>query len=292
MAENRPRVGIALSGGVAKVVAHVGILHAFEEAGIPIDAISATSGGSIIGAFYCAGTSITDMEAMADELSWKKLTRVTLPRLGLLSNEKLERFINDRLEAKRFEDLKIPLAVVTADLTTGRKAVFSSGPLAAPIRASCSIPQLFPPVSIDGNLVADGGLVEYLPIQTLDQFDCDVKIGINLGGVRNWHMRDPKNFFEVALRVIGFVSQRNARVSESLADHVVRPNLADFGPYDLDRASDLIRVGYEAGKRAAPAVLQILETKSGLTPEQGEWSRMVRWLRDNSPLQIFGRSAV
>ncbi|MBZ0267721.1 patatin-like phospholipase family protein [bacterium] len=289
MAESRPRVGIALSGGVAKVVAHVGILRAFEEAGIPIDAVSATSGGTIIGAFYCAGTTIAEMESLADELSWKKLTRVTIPRLGLLSNERLERFLVDRLPVKTFEELQKPLAVVTADLTTGRKAVYTTGPLAAPIRASCSIPQLFPPVSIDGHLVADGGLVEYLPIQTLEEFDCDVRIGINLGGVRNWHMRDPKNFFEVALRVIGFVSQRNARVSESFADHVVRPNLAEFGPYDLERAADLIRVGYEAGRQSVPAIQAILDARTKQLPDQGEWTRMVRWLKDNSPLQVFGR---
>lgn len=289
--EPRVRVGLALSGGVAKVVAHVGILRAFEEAGIPVDAIAASSGGSIIGAFYCAGTPLPDMERLAAELSWKKLTRVTIPRLGLLSNEKLERMIVDRLGDIRFEDLKKPLAVVAADLTTGRKAVFTSGPIASPIRASCSIPQLFPPVSIDGNLFADGGLVEYLPIQSLDVFDCDLRVGVNLGGVRNWHMKDPKNFFEIALRVIGVVSQRNARVSEQFADYVVRPNLAEFGPYDLERASDLIRVGYEAGKRAAPAILALMEAKSRRTTDEGEWSRMIRWLRDNSPLP-FGRKAV
>ncbi len=289
MADDSPvRVGVALSGGVAKVVAHVGILRAFEEAGIRVDAVSATSGGSIIGAFYCAGIPLPEMERLAAELSWKKLTRVTIPRLGLLSNEKLERLVTDRLGDIRFEDLKKPLAVIAADLTTGRKAVFTTGRIAPPIRASCSIPQLFPPVSIDGNLYADGGLVEYLPVQSLDVFDCDVRVGVNLGGVRNWHMKDPRNFFEIALRVIGVVSQRNARLSEELADHVVRPNLAEFGPYDLERASDLIRVGYEAGKRAAPMVLSVIEAKSRARPEEGVGSRMVRWLRDNSPLP-FGR---
>jgi hypothetical protein len=102
-------------------------------------------------------------------------------------------------------------------------------------------------------------------------------------------MRDPKNFFEVALRVIGFVSQRNARVSESFADHVVRPNLAEFGPYDLDRAADLIRVGYEAGRQAVPAIQAILDARTKQLPEQGDWTRMIRWLKDNSPLQVFGR---
>jgi NTE family protein len=288
-----PRVGLALSGGVAKVVAHVGILRALEEAHVPIHAVAATSGGSIIGAFYCAGFSAQEMTEIAREISWKKLTRVTLPRLGLLSNEKLEKFVTERIRAKRFEDLQIPLAVVTANLSTGRKAVFTRGELGLPIRASCSIPQLFAPVTIEGNLVADGGLVEYLPIQTLEEIGCDVKIGVNLGGVHNWHMKNPRNFLEVALRVIGFVSQRNARISEEFADFVIRPNLSDFGPYDLDRADELIEVGYEYGRRAAPAILAIIAERSGKRIEdKTDWSRIVRWFRDHSPLLPFGKKEV
>jgi NTE family protein len=285
-----PRVGLALSGGIAKVVAHIGILRALREASIPIHALAATSGGSIIGAFYAAGYSIEEMEDLAREISWKKLTRVTIPKLGLLSNEKLERFVTDRLGDRRFEELEIPLAVVGSDLTTGQKAVFRSGEIGPPIRASCSIPQLFSPVAINGNLIADGGLVEYLPVQTLDEFGCDLRIGVNLGGVRNWHLKDPKNFVEVALRVVGFVSQRNARVSEEHADYVIRPNLSDFGPYDLHRSEELIRVGYEYGRRAAPTVAALIQEKARQRPTEGrDWGRIVRWFRKNSPLQAFGR---
>ncbi|MEZ5066535.1 MAG: patatin-like phospholipase family protein [bacterium] len=284
----RPRVGLALSGGVAKVIAHVGVIRAFVEAGVPIDAIAATSGGSIIGAYYAAGVSIEEMEDLAAEISWKKLTRVRIPRLGLLSNERIVDLIENRLGKIRFEDLNIPLAVVAADLTTGRKAVFTEGEIALPIRASCSIPQLFSPVDIDGHLVADGGLVEYLPVETLrDVLGCDFRIGINLGGVRNWHMRDPKNMLEVALRVIGFVSQRNARASEEAAHTVVRPNLSEFGPYDLHRADELVRTGYEFGRRAAPEILasldRLVEADGGTEP--ADWTRVVRWLRDHSPMK-------
>jgi NTE family protein len=282
-----PRVGLALSGGVAKVVAHVGILRALEESRVPIDAIAATSGGSIIGAFYAAGTPIEAMEELAREISWKRLTRVTLPRLGLLSNERIQTFMEERLGPKRFEDLRIPLAIVAADLTTGRKAVFTEGPLPLAIRASCSIPQLFSPVEIDGHLIADGGLVEYLPVETLrDELAIPFRIGVNLGGVRNWHMKDPRNLLEVALRVIGFVSQRNARASEQAAQFVVRPNLSDFGPYDLHRSDELMRAGYEYGRRAAPEILARLEQVRGPgpEPEPADWSRVVRWLRNHSPL--------
>ncbi len=281
-----PKVGVALSGGFAKVVAHIGILRALTEAKIPIHAISATSGGAIIGAFYAAGWSPDAMEQIARDISWRKLTRVTLPRLGLLSNEKLEKFVTERLGHPRFEDLRTQFAVVGADLTTGRKAVYTSGDIGPPIRASCSIPQLFTPVEINGSLVADGGLAEYLPIQTLDELGCDVKIGVNLGGIRNWHMKDPKNFVEVGLRVIGFVSQRNARISETLADHVIRPNLADFGPYDLDRSDELIRIGYQYGLRACPAIQQLIRDRSEPRPDEG---RIVRWLRQHSPLEALMR---
>lgn len=286
--ESSPRVGLALSGGIAKVVAHVGILQAFEEAGVPIHAIAATSGGSIIGAFYAAGWKPAEMADAASALSWKRLTRVTIPRMGLLSNEKLEHYVRDKLGDPRFEDLRIPFAVVAANLSTGRKAVFRTGRIAPPIRASCSIPQLFAPVLINGDLIADGGLVEYLPIETLDELGCDVKIGINLGTIRNWHAKEPKNLFEVALRVVGFVSQRNAILSEILADHIIRPDLSEFGPYDLDRSDEMIRVGYECGRRAAPEILALLRRREAPI-EEGEWKRMVRWLRENSPLTAFGK---
>jgi hypothetical protein len=89
--------------------------------------------------------------------------------------------------------------------------------------------------------------------------------------------------------VIGFVSQQNARESEALADHVVRPDLAEFGPYDLDRARELIRVGYEYGKRSAPIIRAILEERALTHVEEGDWGRMVRWLKDHSPIAAFRR---
>lgn len=289
--ERIPRVGLALSGGVAKVLAHVGILQALDEGSIPIDAIAATSGGSIVGAFFAAGFDIAEMQDIARSISWKRLTRVTIPKLGLLSNDKLERFVTDRIGKRRFEDLRIPFAVVGADLTTGTKAVFTKGDLGPAIRASCSIPQLFPPVLIDGHYICDGGLVEYLPIQTLGEMGCDIKIGVNLGGVRNWHERDPRNFLEIALRVVGYVSQQNARISETFADFVIRPNVADFGPSDLDRAEELISIGYEAGRDAVPHIQAMLQERFAESVDGGDWSRVVRWFRRYSPVPGTGRKA-
>jgi NTE family protein len=287
-----PRVGIALSGGIAKVLAHVGILKALDEAGIRVDAVAATSGGSIIGAFYAAGWTADEMAKAAETLSWKRLTRVTIPRMGLLSNEKMETFVRDHLGDISFSDLRVPLAVVAANLSNGQKAVFREGKIAVPIRGSCSVPQLFSPVVIDGDLIVDGGLVEYLPVETLvEEFHCDVNLGVNLGGVRNWHVKDPRNLFEVALRIVGFVSQRNAIASEAMADLVLRPDLSGFGPYDLDRSDEMIQVGYDCAKRALPEIRDLIERRAASAGEANEWKRIARWFREFSPMQALGRKA-
>ncbi|MAF27005.1 MAG: hypothetical protein CME07_03965 [Gemmatimonadetes bacterium] len=257
----REGIGVALSGGVARVSAHIGVLRALEEAKIPIRAIAGTSGGSLVGAYYAAGRSSDEIVELARNLSWKRLSNVTLPKMGLFSNEKMEKLINEELGHARFEDLPVPFAVVGADLTTGKKIVFTRGSVAAAVRGSCSIPQVFTPVMIDGHLIADGGLVEYLPIQTLQSMGCEVTVGVNLGSTRNWEAH-PRNFLELALRVIGYVSQRNAAVSERYASVVIHPDLADFGSYDLDRVDDLVECGYQSARRVLPSIHAALEANA------------------------------
>ncbi len=277
-------VGLALSGGIAKVIAHIGVLRALTEARVPVHAVSATSGGAIIGAFFAAGHTIREMEEIARGMSWKKLATVTIPKLGLLSNAGVEHLLEARLAVKRFEELRIPLAVVGANLSTGRKAVFTSGEIAPAVRASCSIPQLFTPVEIDGDLITDGALVEHLPIETLADLGCDLKFGVNLGSIRDWHEKTPSNIFEIALRTTGFVSQRNAAASEKAADFVIRPDLSGFGPYELHRADELLAAGFEAGARAAPRLLGLIAERGEASAEGVDWSRIVRWFRRHSPL--------
>jgi NTE family protein len=283
-AQGQPVVGIALSGGIAKVIAHIGVLRALTEAHVPIHAVSATSGGAVIGAFFAAGHTAQEMEQIARSMSWKKLATVTIPKLGLLSNAGVEHLLNERLAVKRFEDLPLPFAVVGANLSTGRKAVFTRGEIAPAVRASTSIPQLFTPVVVDGDLITDGALAEYLPVETLVEFDCDLKIGVNLGSIRDWHEKTPSNIFEIALRTTGFVSQRNAAISEKAADFVIRPDLTGFGPYELHRADELLAAGYEAGTRAAPLLLGLIAEREAAPTEGRDWSRLVRWLRRHSPL--------
>jgi NTE family protein len=245
MAAPRPRIGLALSGGTAKSVAHIGVLQALTDAGIPIDCIAGTSGGAIVGAVYAAGFSVEELRSIASELRWRDLARFTFPRLGLLNNSGVERFLTDLLGDITFAELRIPLAIVATDLLTGGKVVYREGRVAQAAMISSSIPNVFSPIEVDESLHTDGGLVEYLPVETLQLLAPDVSIAVNLGH-REGRSPRPRSLLHVAMMVTGIAARQNARLSERKADIVIRPPTASFPSFDLMASARLIEVGYRA----------------------------------------------
>lgn len=245
-------IGLALSGGTAKSVAHIGVIKALEESGITIDYLSGTSGGSIVAVLYAAGRSIDELAQLAEGMRWRKLAGLTLPKLGLLSSEKIREFIVDAVGDLDFDQLRIPTAVVAADLTTGMKKVFREGKVALACQASSSIPEIYCPVEIDGHCVVDGGLIEYLPVETLASFGEIFKIGVNLGKNEGILRSKPRHLLEVIMQVTGFVSQQNATISGRKADFIISPDLERFGAFALHRASDIITAGYIEALKVLP----------------------------------------
>ena len=139
----RPRIGLALSGGAARGIAHVGVLRALEENNISIDAVAGASAGALIGGAYAAGLSISELEAMARKFRWRHTARFSFSRLGLQSNARMEQFLRARLPVTRFEELKIPFAALVTDLREGRAIVLrDTGDLPFAIRASCCLTRI------------------------------------------------------------------------------------------------------------------------------------------------------
>jgi NTE family protein len=236
-------VGVALSGGTAKTIAHIGVLEALEEAGIRISCITGTSGGAIIGALYAAGFSIPELKALARGVRWNKLARLSFPRLGFLSNDTVHRFLTDLLGSRTFDQLRLPLAIVGTNLLTGERTIFRDGSVALAARVSSTIPHLFAPVEIGDEMYVDGGMVEFLPVATLrDTFDPDVRVGVNLG--LRGRLPRPRNFIQVSVVVGTVVARQTVRYNESLADVVIRPDTSLFHPFDLEASQGLIEVGY------------------------------------------------
>lgn len=157
------RVGLVLSGGGARGFAHIGVLRVLERHGIVPDVIAGTSMGAILGALYAAGTRADELYAIADELSWRELIDLSLSA-GLLKGEKLREFLEHHLP-DTFEELDVPLAVTTTDVETGEQVVFLEGPLVPPVRASACYPGAFEPVRFQGRTLADGGIVNNLPVE-------------------------------------------------------------------------------------------------------------------------------
>ena len=244
-------IGLALSGGTAKSVAHIGVIKALEEHKIGIDYLAGTSGGSIVAAFYAAGKSVEEMERLAGGVRWIKLAGLTLPKLGFLSSENIRRFIVNEIGDIEFDDLDIPLAVVAADLSTGGKRVFTEGDVAVACQASSSIPEFYTPVELDGHSLVDGGLIEYVPLEPLGAFGSMFKIGVNLGYERG-DLKRPRNLIEVMMQVTNFIAQQNAAVSEDLADFMIRPDLEEFSPLALHHAPDIIEKGYREASKVMP----------------------------------------
>lgn len=274
---NRPTLGLALSGGTAKSMAHIGVLKALEEAGLRPDYLAGTSGGAIVAALYAAGIGVERLARIGSGVRWKHLARPAFPRLGLLNNEGVASFIEEHLGGKRFEDLDIPLRIVATDLLSGNRVVLDSGSVGRAAMASSSIPNVFQPVPWNGTLLVDGGLVEYLPVETVLEFRPDVAAAVNLG-YRGEPSPPPRNLLDVSMAVIGIAAQYNFRISEAKADVVIRPPTQRFPSFDLMATAELIDVGYRA------ALERIGDLRAALDRARPARNRRFRWwARDEEP---------
>src|SRR6185503_18217381 len=245
---NRPRIGLALSGGAARGIAHVGVLRAFEENHIPIDVIAGASAGALIGGSYAAGLSIAELEAMARNFRWRHTSRLSFSRLGLQSNARMEKFLRQRLPVTRFEDLKTPFAALAMDLQQGTPVVFrDQGDLPFAIRASACIPAIYTPIrEPGGRWLVDGGLVANLPIGFARDLGADVVIAVdvNLDGIH--FFEDPRTALGVLAHVFVAVERIVSNQQRSDADVLITPKVGHIRWDQTRRADELVKAGYEA----------------------------------------------
>ena len=180
ISRTRPKVGLALSGGVARGPVHVGVLSVLEREGIPIDFVAGTSAGALVGAAYCAGLPLPRLKALAAETSWHDVASLTWPRWGFITFKKMESFITGLIGELDVRDLSIPFAAVATDIERGEPVALREGSLARAVRASCSVPGFVTPVPINGRLYCDGGVSDNLPAHIVRDMGADYVIGVDL----------------------------------------------------------------------------------------------------------------
>ncbi|MFJ9992727.1 patatin-like phospholipase family protein [Pseudomonas putida] len=295
----RPKVGLVLSGGAARGLAHIGVLKALEEQGVHIDAIAGTSMGAVVGGLYASGYSIEELEHLARTLDWQQALSDAPPRkdvpfrrkqddrdflvkqklsfrddgslglpLGVIQGQNLSLLLESKLahtaDIRDFDKLPIPFRAVATDIASGEKVVFRRGHLPQVVRASMSIPAVFAPVELDGRLLVDGGMVDNIPLDVVREMGVDMAIVVDIGTP----LRSRKQLatvVDVLNQSITLMTRRNSE--EQLAslhrdDILVQPALAAFGVTDFGRAQDMIDAGYRA-TRALDARLAVLRQAGG-----------------------------
>jgi NTE family protein len=178
--KEKPKVGLALSGGAVRGMSHIGILKVLEKENIPINFVAGTSIGALIGTIYASGVKIEKLEQIAKTTKWKKLVDFTIPKTGFIAGKRIEDYIKKIIGNKNFEDLGIPLSIVATELNSGQKVVFNQGNLTKAIRASISMPGVFEPVVEDGSIFIDGGLVDPVPVDIVKEMGADIVITVDL----------------------------------------------------------------------------------------------------------------
>lgn len=253
-----PGVGLALSGGAARGIAHAAVLEVLREEGVPVRAVAGTSAGAVVGALFAAGMPPDEIGRLACETRWNDLFRVRVPHAGLVSGGGLERFFERVIPARWFAELNLPFAAVATDLETGRRVDITSGPLARAVLASCSLPVLLEPVRVGGRLLVDGGVSSQIPVravrETLGVLPV-VAVDVNVGGLERPRLG---SLVDVAVHLAMLWSARTAQEEAVVADVLIGVDARGIALHDLTKGPELLRRGREAAREALPAILRLV----------------------------------
>jgi NTE family protein len=259
--DRRPKVGLVLGGGAARGFAHVGVIRALEKSKIQIDLVVGANTGSLIGAIYADKKSAAELERIVLSLEERDVFDYNFinPTQGFARGERLEDFLSKRLGAKEIDQLRPPFAAVATDIQNGEIVVLTSGSIARAVRASSAIPGIFVPVSYQGKMLVDGGVLNNLPVDVARKMGADVVIAVDLGA-------GPKtaqviNLFENVAQSFYLAARQNAEAKLKQADVVIRPKVTEAGLLDFSRKKELLNLGAEAAEQALPEIRKKLGVK-------------------------------
>ncbi|MHB9003495.1 MAG: patatin-like phospholipase family protein [Coriobacteriia bacterium] len=255
------RIGLALGGGAVRGAAHLGVLSVLERENVPIAMVAGTSVGAMVGAGLAAGIPTAELWERFQRASW---ARIATPawggsRLGLLDANPLGKLIERVTNAETIEELGLPYAAVACDVLTGERVVFRTGPLRQAVLASAAVPGFFEPVRIDGRILADGGLVDNLPIDVVLEMGADFVIAVDImppldGTYMPGDMRD---MLMLSLNIVQHVGEYGREHAVVISPAVGAVSLTDFG-----RAPDAYEAGVRAAEESLPQLLRSLAGES------------------------------
>ncbi|MES2909195.1 MAG: patatin-like phospholipase family protein [Pseudomonadota bacterium] len=265
IAKREPVVALVLGGGGAKGFAHIGVIKVLESHGIRPQLVVGTSAGSFVGGLYASGLSPFALQQLALSLEESDVRDLTLSRQGFLLGQKLQDYINVKVKQQAIQSFPLRFAAVATEADTGRKVVFMRGNAGQAIRASCSIPNVFVPVTIAGKEYVDGGLVSPIPVETARDLGADIVIAVDIsarpaaGQTRSaWALLD---------QTINIMGQQAINRELPLADVVIKPQVLGVGTLELESKHRSLLEGERAAQVKLPAILAaIAKKRSELNP--------------------------
>ena len=242
-------------------MAHVGVLRGLVENKVPIDCVAGTSAGSLVGGAFATGLPLDQIEDFGRTMRWRDVGRMTVSRLGVQSNERLEQYLRERLPITRFEDLPIPFAAVATELESGAAVIMRDrGDVPFAIRASCAIPGWYVPVTDEqGRHLVDGGLVAIIPASVARSLGADIVVAVDVNADGAGFLGPTSSVVGVLLQSMLVVQKTASHYQVSMSDYVIKPKVGHIRWDEMGRSEELMAAGYEAGLQAAPEILELIE---------------------------------
>lgn len=291
LAQNRPKIGVVLSGGGAKGLAHIGILKAIDSAGLKVDYVTGTSMGAIIGAMYAAGYSGNEIDSIGRKINWMDVVMGTtnfqniaiqdkaefenyslsIPfvkwkpyvRTGIIESQEIMLTLSDIFfpvfEVDNFNEFDIPFKCVATDLSDGNAIVFDHGDIVTAIRSSMAIPGVFSAMKYKDTKLVDGGIVRNFPVKDVREMGADYVIGVNLfSGLT--HANDLTSFVDVMYQITNYRDADDLVKEKSVCDMIIEPDVNEYSSASFDAAEDIINRGNSAGNDFYPLFKQLADS--------------------------------
>ncbi len=289
---HRPKIGLVLSGGGAKGLAHIGVLKAIDQAGLKIDYVTGTSMGSILGAMYAAGYSGEQIEEIARGMDWgsamgtavnyKQLSYEhkeeheefllelplvkwkILPPLGFIEPQELNMKFSEVFfpvyKVKDFDDLDIPFKCVATDISTGEAVVLDKGDIAFAVRSSMAIPGIFTATQLNDSVkLVDGGVVRNFPVRDIRDMGADIVIGVNLfSGLSS--TEDLNNMIDITMQVMNLMDAQDLKEEKQMCDILIEPDVSNYSAASFSSSEEILAIGDTIGQVYFPQFKQLADS--------------------------------
>lgn len=254
------KIGLALGSGAARGLAHIGVLKVLERNNVPIDLISGSSIGAVIGALYSVTRNVSQMEKIVQSADWRLFLSLLDPvsSQGLLRGAKIRKFFARFMGEASFKDVKIPLTIVATSLQTGEAIFITKGDLGEAMIASSAIPLIFQPVKINDQLLVDGGLSMPLPIKPLKENGADAVVAVNLDGDFFTRKKEKFSAGEMAWQAINMLRYNLAERDAAEADVVIVPEVGDIWGHEFLNGEKAIAAGEKAALKVLHKIKEII----------------------------------